>query len=49
VDPAPPASKDQSITEIGANLIDTNLSLFQRYRAMFALRNLNTKESVMVI
>nr|NVI76080.1 nero [Cucujiformia] len=45
VDPAPPAlTKD--ITLLKTTLIDENLKLFDRYRAMFALRNLGTSEAV---
>jgi deoxyhypusine monooxygenase len=43
IDPAPPmpiAGKEQSITELKEKLLDTNLPLFTRYRAMFALRDL---------
>ena len=37
-DPAPPASEENP--EVLKNtLLDENLSLFKRYRAMFALRN----------
>ena len=43
IDPAPPlplVSSEQSIPEIEQTLLDTKLPLFQRYRAMFALRDL---------
>ncbi|EON61144.1 deoxyhypusine hydroxylase [Coniosporium apollinis CBS 100218] len=45
IDPAPPlpqtdASQKSSIPELQATLLDTSLPLFQRYRAMFALRDL---------
>ncbi|KAJ9219228.1 hypothetical protein DTO169C6_8421 [Paecilomyces variotii] len=43
IDPAPPlplASKEPSIPELEATLLDTKLPLFKRYRAMFALRDL---------
>lgn len=43
IDPAPPlpmASKEFSIPELEQTLLDTNLPLFKRYRAMFALRDL---------
>ncbi|XP_011497867.1 PREDICTED: deoxyhypusine hydroxylase [Ceratosolen solmsi marchali] len=45
VDPAPPAQlKDiQMLTDV---LLNENIPLFDRYRAMFSLRNLQTKESV---
>ncbi|XP_076273058.1 deoxyhypusine hydroxylase nero [Rhynchophorus ferrugineus] len=45
VDPAPPAnSKD--VTELKALLLNESESLFNRYRAMFSLRNLATKASI---
>ena len=43
VDPAPPLSESTShpsILELEQTLLDTSLPLFQRYRAMFALRDL---------
>ena len=43
IDPAPPASQHAhaySIDELQSILLDTKLSLFERYRAMFALRDL---------
>lgn len=45
VDPAPPALITD-IKELKDILIDEKQSLFKRYRAMFALRNINNKESV---
>ncbi|PIG79493.1 deoxyhypusine hydroxylase [Aspergillus arachidicola] len=43
IDPAPPlpmASSQPSIPDLEKTLLDTKLPLFQRYRAMFALRDL---------
>ena len=43
VDPAPPLGSSEEATSIHhlrAKLLDTTLSLFERYRAMFSLRNL---------
>ncbi|OJK00760.1 hypothetical protein ASPACDRAFT_77667 [Aspergillus aculeatus ATCC 16872] len=43
IDPAPPlpmAAEQPSIPELEKTLLDTKLPLFQRYRAMFALRDL---------
>ncbi|RAH75593.1 deoxyhypusine monooxygenase [Aspergillus aculeatinus CBS 121060] len=43
IDPAPPlpmATEQPSIPELEKTLLDTKLPLFQRYRAMFALRDL---------
>jgi len=45
VDPAPPLpvpSEEPSIPMLESTLLDTKLSLFQRYRAMFALRDLSS-------
>nr|NVI76093.1 nero [Cucujiformia] len=45
IDPAPPAS-NKNVNELKATLIDENASLFDRYRAMFALRNIGSLESI---
>nr|NVI76163.1 nero [Cucujiformia] len=45
VDPAPPALS-QNINELKSLLIDEKNSLFNRYRAMFALRNIGSEEAV---
>lgn len=45
IDPAPPisqASRQYSILELQEKLLDTHLPLFERYRAMFALRDLSS-------
>ncbi|KAF2201735.1 deoxyhypusine hydroxylase-like protein [Delitschia confertaspora ATCC 74209] len=45
IDPAPPlpqTSQKPSIPELEKTLLDTSLPLFQRYRAMFALRDLSS-------
>jgi hypothetical protein len=47
VDPAPPLL-DASVEELRAKLMDRDADLFDRYRAMFALRNQGTAESVLV-
>lgn len=52
VDPAPPvagATKEASVEELQAKLMDTKASLFNRYRAMFALRNINSDASAMAL
>ena len=48
VDPAPPhpSHVDKSISELGAILGDPSLPLFERYRAMFSLRNIGGGEAV---
>lgn len=48
VDPAPPAPVN-SINELKRILLDDSASLFERYRAMFTLRNLRTKEAIDVL
>lgn len=45
VDPAP-AAKSKDPKELGDALIDENLPIFDRYCALFALRDLNNNESV---
>lgn len=45
VDPTPP-SQEEDVTRLRAILLDENESLFERYRAMFALRNLNSDASI---
>jgi len=48
VDPAPPApSKD--VQKLKETLCDPNQSLFDRYKAMFSLRNIATEESVLAL
>lgn len=52
VDPAPPVvgiTKEASVEELQVKLMDTELSLFNRYRAMFALRNINSDASAMAL
>ncbi|XP_006639986.1 deoxyhypusine hydroxylase [Lepisosteus oculatus] len=48
VDPAPPAP-ERSVPELRTRLLDESLPLFDRYRAMFALRNLGTEEAVLAL
>lgn len=48
VDPAPPAAL-KSVSELRENLLDESQSLFERYRAMFALRNVNSDEAVLAL
>ncbi|KAM5438631.1 deoxyhypusine hydroxylase [Microsporum ferrugineum] len=45
IDPAPPTAlttEEHSIPELKKTLLDTSIPLFQRYRAMFALRDLSS-------
>lgn len=48
VDPTPPA-ETSNVAELQKILMDDNESLFNRYRAMFSLRNLRTEESVLAL
>uniref|UniRef100_A0A034VMG1 Deoxyhypusine hydroxylase n=1 Tax=Bactrocera dorsalis TaxID=27457 RepID=A0A034VMG1_BACDO len=49
VDPSPPISGNTNVEDLKAIYLDPNQSLFDRYRAMFSLRNLGTTESVLAI
>ncbi|XP_037824181.1 deoxyhypusine hydroxylase-like [Lucilia sericata] len=49
VDPSPPAEQNKSVEELKAIYLDPKNSLFDRYRAMFSLRNMRTEESVLAI
>lgn len=45
VDPTPP-SLEKDVKLLKAVLLNENESLFERYQAMFTLRNINTEESI---
>ncbi|XP_041978433.1 deoxyhypusine hydroxylase [Aricia agestis] len=45
IDPAPPSAED-NVENLRQILIDESKTLFERYRAMFSLRNLGTTESI---
>ncbi|KAI5651967.1 HEAT repeats domain-containing protein [Phthorimaea operculella] len=45
VDPAPPSS-DSDLESLSKTLMDESKPLFERYRAMFSLRNMGTTESL---
>ncbi|XP_054738801.1 deoxyhypusine hydroxylase [Anastrepha obliqua] len=49
VDPSPPTAGDKTVEELKTIYLDPKHSLFDRYRAMFSLRNLRTPESVLAI
>jgi len=50
IDPAPPLQTQTNIDELKKILLDEkNYSLFDRYRAMFTLRNIGTDEAVLAI
>lgn len=38
--------KESSVEELRSKLLDTQLPLFERYRAMFALRNIGSPVAV---
>ncbi|KAI9490169.1 armadillo-type protein [Zychaea mexicana] len=46
VDPAPPSANVKTVKELGQQLMDTSLPLFERYRAMFGLREIGNTEAV---
>ncbi|UYV63929.1 DOHH [Cordylochernes scorpioides] len=48
VDPAPPLA-EQDVESLKSLLVDSTQPLFQRYRAMFALRNLATSEAAQAL
>jgi deoxyhypusine monooxygenase len=50
VDPAPPLPVSKfTVEELQETLMNSSLSLFHRYRAMFSLRNLNTDEAALAL
>lgn len=49
VDPAPPTNEKKTIDELKIDLMNTSDSLFERYRAMFALRNMNSDEAAVAL
>jgi deoxyhypusine monooxygenase len=49
IDPAPPLNDILSVKELEEILLDTNLPLFKRYRAMFSLRDLGTDDAVIAL
>ena len=56
IDPAPPlamhgtsAAAVESVPDLRAKLLDTSASLFERYRAMFGLRNLASADDAAVL
>lgn len=48
VDPAPPADIED-VKKLKEILLNENISLFERYKAMFALRNIHTPESILAL
>uniref|UniRef100_A0A6A7G6M3 Deoxyhypusine hydroxylase n=2 Tax=Hirondellea gigas TaxID=1518452 RepID=A0A6A7G6M3_9CRUS len=48
VDPAPP-SNIRDVDQLRVSLLDSSLSFFERYRALFALREVGTKPAVLAL
>lgn len=49
-DPAPPETVDKTdVPQLKETLLNQSVPLFERYRAMFSLRNLGTNESVLAL
>ncbi|KAK3602390.1 hypothetical protein CHS0354_026278 [Potamilus streckersoni] len=48
VDPAPP-SKVKDVGKLQRDLLDEFLPMFQRYRALFSLRNIGSREAVLAL
>jgi len=48
IDPAPPA-EENDVAVLQQIMMDSNKSLFDRYRAMFKLRDINTEEAVLAL
>ena len=46
VDPAPAFNQNKTCKELADILLDSEQTLFDRYRAMFSLRNLSTSEAI---
>jgi len=49
VDPAPPSGPDTPLPILKSTLLDHTLPLFDRYRSLFALRNMATPEAIKVL
>ncbi|XP_055849103.1 deoxyhypusine hydroxylase [Episyrphus balteatus] len=49
VDPSPPTKNQLSVDDLKKTYLNPNESLFDRYRAMFSLRNLRSQESVLAL
>jgi deoxyhypusine monooxygenase len=48
-DPAPAEAKTKTVEQLRDQLLDASLPMFDRYRAMFSLRNRGTKDAIKVI
>lgn len=48
VDPAPP-SATQDVSSLRQTLLNESLPLFERYRALFSLRNIGSRDAVLAL
>jgi deoxyhypusine monooxygenase len=48
VDPTP-ADAEESLQRLRERLLDNSLDLFERYKSLFALRNMKTSEAALVL
>jgi len=48
-DPAPPMDKSLDVNDLEQVFLDEEADLFERYRAMFKLRDMNTRESILIL
>ena len=49
VDPAPAMKGESSVAALRQQLLDASVSLWERYQAMFQLRNIGTEEAVLAL
>ncbi|RKP15341.1 PBS lyase HEAT-like repeat family protein [Piptocephalis cylindrospora] len=49
IDPAPASESGETVEDLRATLLNPKIALFERYRAMFALRNIGTEEAVLAL
>ena len=49
VDPTPPFPPNVPAAELGAILVDETKPMFDRYRAMFSLRNLGEEQAIRLL
>ncbi len=49
IDPAPPCEDMSDVSKLQKLLMDTDKNMFERYRAMFALREIGSEEAVLAL
>eukprot|EP00299_Pterocystis_sp_00344_P010520 c4715_g1_i2.p2 GENE.c4715_g1_i2~~c4715_g1_i2.p2 ORF type:complete len:288 (+),score=71.31 c4715_g1_i2:1-864(+) len=49
VDPAPPPAEVSDVATLRTKVLDSSLSMFDRYRAMFGLRNIGGEDAVLAL